>query len=538
MSGRRLRQPFRRRPDERGAILVLSTVGVVLAMIFSAMAIDLGFTAQEARRNQKVADLAALDAVRDLTAVDPRADASALRNKFAPGAPNSVNAVRGDLVNRVFTPNPAGEDVEVTVTSPHKDLFPFVAGASSVTRKAVATLQEEAAFSLGSKLATINTTDAGLYNQIFSALLGTTPAINLTALGYQGLAAGSVSLEDLVAANPALGTPDELATGTVSVRDLAEASVDALNNKGDAASIAAATALGNFATKIPSDLHVDMGDFLKVDAPSSPAAASAQMNVFDLITSAGQAAQIANGVNLITVPNLTATIPGLTTSTAKLHLIEAPRIAIGPVRADPSGPQGWATWAQTAQMRVELTTSITIGTCTGLLASCIALNLPIDVSAAKATGSLVDVSCGTPPPPAFKHNSILVDTVGAEARAAATATIKLLGLTVPVPPLLNAYQPIAGGTTTPPLNFDGPAYPTAIQSTAANGLGLATLLTGQLNLLGLNIGLGTLLGQLTTVTNSIDNLILKPLFDSLGLSVGGADVRTLSVDCGTPTLIK
>ena len=32
--------------DERGAILVLSIVGVVLAMIFSAMAVDLGFTAR------------------------------------------------------------------------------------------------------------------------------------------------------------------------------------------------------------------------------------------------------------------------------------------------------------------------------------------------------------------------------------------------------------------------------------------------------------------------------------------------------------
>ena len=69
--------------DEKGAILVLSIVGVVLAMIFSAMAVDLGFTAQEARRNQKVADLAALDAVRDLVNHQMVASTSAnTRNQF------------------------------------------------------------------------------------------------------------------------------------------------------------------------------------------------------------------------------------------------------------------------------------------------------------------------------------------------------------------------------------------------------------------------------------------------------------------------
>jgi uncharacterized membrane protein len=53
-----------RRREERGAVLVLATVGVVIATIAAALAIDLGFLAQEARRNQKVADLAALDAAR------------------------------------------------------------------------------------------------------------------------------------------------------------------------------------------------------------------------------------------------------------------------------------------------------------------------------------------------------------------------------------------------------------------------------------------------------------------------------------------
>lgn len=54
--------------------MILSVVGMVLAMIAGGLAIDLGFVAQEAREAQKMADLAALDASRVLPA-DPNAAA-------------------------------------------------------------------------------------------------------------------------------------------------------------------------------------------------------------------------------------------------------------------------------------------------------------------------------------------------------------------------------------------------------------------------------------------------------------------------------
>ncbi|MEA3075441.1 MAG: hypothetical protein QOF60_349, partial [Actinomycetota bacterium] len=52
--------------DERGAMLVLAATGLVLAMIFSALAIDIGFLAADKRTDQKIADMAALDASRNL----------------------------------------------------------------------------------------------------------------------------------------------------------------------------------------------------------------------------------------------------------------------------------------------------------------------------------------------------------------------------------------------------------------------------------------------------------------------------------------
>ena len=70
-------------PDEKGAILVLAAVGLVVAMIAAGLAVDIGRLASFARTDQKVADLAALDAVRVLpTNPTAAAAASAARNGF------------------------------------------------------------------------------------------------------------------------------------------------------------------------------------------------------------------------------------------------------------------------------------------------------------------------------------------------------------------------------------------------------------------------------------------------------------------------
>lgn len=56
-----------RASGERGSVLILSTVCLVIAMLAAALAVDLGRLASDKRTDQKIADLAALDAARDLT---------------------------------------------------------------------------------------------------------------------------------------------------------------------------------------------------------------------------------------------------------------------------------------------------------------------------------------------------------------------------------------------------------------------------------------------------------------------------------------
>ena len=136
MSARHIRDPrlaglgligrLGRRRDERGAMLILAAVGLVLAMIFAALAIDIGFLAADKRTDQKFADLAALDASRDLTNIQALADASVARNyvgqrdaipttlaelvapdgtgNYVPSADRQVRAGDGDVAPQAVLP--------------------------------------------------------------------------------------------------------------------------------------------------------------------------------------------------------------------------------------------------------------------------------------------------------------------------------------------------------------------------------------------------------------------------------------------------
>lgn len=540
-----------RQKDERGAVLVVSTVGIVLAMIAGALAVDLGFLADEARRNQKVADLAALDAIRVLP-TDPTAAArtSACNLKTDPVRPGNgfpctetgyalvvewAANKNGPWVQTVGGLTSATA-VRVTAISPHTNKFPFVPGGQTTTRRAVAAMEDRAQFSVGSNLATLDTSDTNNVNRVMNALFGTGSGVNLDVVGYQGLAAGSVSLTDLVTATPTLGSPNELLTTPITVRRLAQVTVAALNQKGDAASLNAATLLGNFAGNINTNLMVTLADILAIEQPANPGSVSAatQFNVLDLISGAGQAA-VSNGTGFIDVPGLTVSVPGLGTTTLRVTVIEPPRIsAFGPDRYD-TATNKWVTRAQTAQVKVDLTTRITVGSCSGLLSTCVDWQLPLKVSAAEAEGSLTDVRCtaaGT------RQADIMVATLGANAVSDNVLTVKLLGVNL-LPPQSVVRTNVAVTGSTPPHDtktFEGPPFPTAIKTYAAGGAGLTKATQSELTLLGI-LPVGPVLDLVSPVTAAVDEEILEPIFDMLGLSLAGADVRTMRVECGVPGLV-
>ena len=521
---------------ERGAVLPLAAVAVIIAMIASALAIDIGMLAQDRRRNQKVADLAALDGVRALPN-DPTTAVrnSATRNRFPWSNTGYVLTVETlDDTDLVVSPANATK-VRVTAKSPRKPFFPFVGDDTRiVSAKATAAMVEKGQVEVGSKLASVSATDNLVLNRVFSRLFGVPlSTMNLSVVGYQGLAGGNVSLAELVAADPTLGSPSQLLNTPVSVRRLAQASATALSNRaagGDTAAGNAATPLGTFAGSIDSALSARVGDMLAFDQPDGDAAASAQINAFDLITTGAQRARINNGTNVLSIPQLEINpttglpivnnlVPGSTVLT--MNLIEAPRqSALGPARCTAAGV--CETFAKTAQIAMTLTTQIRVGStpCPGLLCV-VQLSLPIQVSAVNATANLTDIRCGSPV--SASQADVRVDTNAGNVTSTATATVSLVGpVTLPLSP-----QPLAAGSQT--KTFTGP-FPTAWQSTAAQSLGLR-------NLIASFPLLGSVLGILNPIVDQIDGVLLQPVMRGLGISIAGADTRVNQVVCGVPQLV-
>jgi uncharacterized membrane protein len=127
--------------DDRGAIAVLAAFAMTIFLFAAALAIDIGGRVEETRREQAVADLAALDAARDLSSdadAQDRAWRSALRNGIDHTvASNSVTVVRGVVTGGAFAAtgvNPTA--VQVTVGTAYNDFLG--GGVAHLQRSAVA----------------------------------------------------------------------------------------------------------------------------------------------------------------------------------------------------------------------------------------------------------------------------------------------------------------------------------------------------------------------------------------------------------------
>ncbi len=121
---------LRRRQDERGAIILLTSVGIVVAMIAGGLAIDAGVRAAEARNDQRVADLAALDGVRALPSdPTPAAQQSATRNKFPFSKPGyQLSVLWNDPATGVMRHADAGYDLAIACAREHGLDLPMLNG--------------------------------------------------------------------------------------------------------------------------------------------------------------------------------------------------------------------------------------------------------------------------------------------------------------------------------------------------------------------------------------------------------------------------
>lgn len=542
--------------EQRGAISVLAALSLLFVMASAAMSVDIGHAAWQKRSLQRLVDVVSLDAVRAVgDRRDPLVDhyvqalgiaqLSATRNDFdytdtAAGNSLVVELGLADAATKVFTPVASGAYATanaVRVTATHRSDHKFIPGNIGLTTQAVAMVDQVASFSVGSRLARLDTSTSPIFNNVLGQMLGS--SLSLDAVSYNGLADASVSLGD-VWAELGLGSVDQILNSEVQIEELLTATAQALNNQGDPSSVTAAGILGTFAAQLSSSAHFKFGDMLALATGDPGDAANAQMNVLEMI---GMAASVANGTNLL---NLTVpiTIPGVTSTTLKMSVIEPPKLCIGCRVGDE---------AHTAQARIQLDITL-LQRLTVLLQQGV-VHLPVYLDAAAATGTLTAIHCDVPE----EDGDITVHSV-AEAFNAWIGTATDASLSDgSIPAVINPAQLVSIAGL---VNVTGSAtatMPTAVSDLlipwhevrsvgSASSVTLDNQLLASLALsvqvLGLGINATTvannLLAIINPVLNALDTTLFEPLKEALaflGIEVGGADVANLDEDCANRRLI-
>lgn len=527
--------------DEGGAVALLVAMLMVVMIGISSLAIDIGMQRVSRRDMQALADVVALDMARELDgrtvamlSADPNwqveLDHSVARNDDTFGEPRvSFELGTVDAITGAFLPKEGSYVPDaVRIAAASTIDYAIHQGSGDVMRKAVGKATKSACFKLGSWAANLDTTKSELLNGILGeALQGS--ALNLTLVGYQGLATADVTLLDL-AAELGVGTVDELLDTTVSLGDLLEATANVLNDNSDTVN---ASLLNSIRTQITNTLLVDVtiGDLLHV-TKGYDAALSSSFNVLDLLAGA---VFVANGQHLLEVDDLTVDAGFLGSAELDLTVIEAARQACGAI--------GDAK-ASTSQIDLGVDAELLgLPSILGLTASG---RLELDLEFAKAEGVLQDVNCASSGSP---DEGVTVEVGSYLTGIHLSIPIELsglLGLRVDVSVSLDTNKPITEREVTvtvmPPYSsYDDPV------STSSGSLGLigmtpgvnATIAAGGLSL-GLSLGaIESAVRSLivTPLLTTVESSLLPTLQGLLGLSVAGADVFAVPrPSCSTPVL--
>ena len=239
----------RRNRDERGATFVLTAICMVTLLAAGAMGLDLGFTVDGNRQTQAIADTGALDLARYINLADnstgigplsaAQVSANYLNGKLANVATdNALNGVtlteipgfwsptlgftvppsNGGCYHQIAPHNPPCTAVTVTATE-NVPRF-FFGGPSTVSRSAIGYLNPQAAFSIGTYLANLNSQQVAVLGTTSPSscpvsscgLLNAIGTVNLTAVGYEGLANTYVSINQLIAASGGVLSPSNVFT--------------------------------------------------------------------------------------------------------------------------------------------------------------------------------------------------------------------------------------------------------------------------------------------------------------------------------------
>ena len=540
--------------SQSGNIAVLFAMGFAVSAMVAAVAVDGAALYHERRMIQNAVDLAAIAAAPDPVNAETIAADMLTEAGIAGGTLMvTVGHYAADPTlapaDRFVPDAPAANAVRVLFERP--GTLHFARGwaeAPLIGAVATATVTPEVAFSVGSRLASLS---GGIANAVLNQLLGS--SVSLTLADYNGLAGVEV---DLLAFLDALaveldldaGTYSDLLAASAGQGELAQALAASLDGADRLAALAVANAVaGNGA--VPLGRLFELGGLGELPIGSSGDGLFAGIGALDILAAA---AALSNGDRQVDLA-LAMGVPGLVDLDVSLAIGEPPQggawYAVGEA----------GSVARTAQTRLRLVATV-LGS--GVLAGA-PIRLPLYLDMAPAEARVAGASCPSAEAPEgtasiLARPGLLRLMVGEVADPAfgdfgsppavgraVLVNVDLLGLTV----LRVLGSALVEVTETEPmeLGFSSSDIVAGTVRTARTGT-LASSPTGSLldNLdlevpvLGLGLstaGVGTLLRAiLMPLTPSLD-LTLARLLESVGLSLGEADVRVYGVRCTHAVLV-
>jgi uncharacterized membrane protein len=547
--------------DERGAVAVIVVASAAALLGFSALAIDMGSIFLQTRKLQGMADMAALAAARDIDHAQLAANATALDNGWS--GPITTETVTGRYLgnpsiapaNR-FVAGGADPDAAKVTLKAKADLFFGQAilgkATTDISRTAIATRADLAAFSIGTKLATLN---GGIANSLLTALTGS--SVSLSVMDYNALATADV---DLLAYSKALQTNlglqavsfDEVLDGSISTGKALTVLADLLQSQGSASAATATRKLATAAgTSTPAKLNklFDLGPYGNQDHVAGGSGVGIKLNAMDLANGVLSVSQGGRQLQL----DLGASVPGLADVNAYVGIGERP------------ANSAWITVTRdktvivrTAQIRIYLEVKVlSSGGAVGG-AGISLVKLPLLVEAASAQAKLNTLNCASNRPSRAVTLSVM-PSIG-QVAVAEIDTSKIADFTheLALQPATLVNLGLIKATVQAQTKLGGASWKTAtftqaeIDAATTKTVSTDDLVQASLaSLLG-NLSIGVTLGplsllNLSALADGLEALIaplaspldgvLNSLTNLLGVRLGVADVRVNGLRCGEAALI-
>lgn len=552
------------RRDEQGATLIFTAISMVLLLWSGATGVDVGFSVYGSRQAQAIADTVAIDLARYISYADNTYTTQSTLNAYFAGKATQVLADNGSNAKVTAIPGydngtkfipyatsgtcqstkappvqPGCNAIEVTADQSVPQIFfggfnalPGHSGStvsSTSSGSSVAADTPEAGFSIGSYLASFNTQQSGVLNAVLGPLDSN---LNLTAVGYEGLANTDVTLAQLISASAGVLTNGNILTQSLTASQWLGILNSALTNEEASVSCGssptpdvceAATALSgqtfsnSSSTSIPlCDLaHIEIGtsNYNCNSSPIPSQGLNASINVYQLLDTYGELLDSNNNSYLSVGAALNLQDPGVVnigTVTLQISFGQPMQIAYGPV----------GTVATTSQVGATLNVN---------LASLLGINLgtlTIPLSGATGTSTLTGVTCVD-----NAMTQTQISTVTSTVSNPSPITLTLAGLVTNEGSLT-----ITGGsssqsftaTEVPPTSSTTDPPATASSSNPRSVYTTAPSLAYSPS--------GGVLGLLNST--SVLSAAYGPVLQALGVEVAGAQVTDMSTNCGAVSLVQ